>query len=228
MHILTGLLVGEFLLGGGILKKMRGGSGGGGGRGGPGFKLKHVVSGRVRFLVPLLKDGTKGSKTSMGADARREGLVAELQEIRNVKQVLADRRTGSVVVKFQEAQATRRDIVACLQRFVEKHRVKGETQEGQEMSTVQGRLEGEPLLKETLMEAGRALNAAVSQETRGVVDLHTLLASGLGVLGVKTLVAPGDSRRLSGLSWLYWSYNLLRRPSPKPPEEVPPRAGGRR
>ena len=217
MHILTGLLVGEFLLGGGILKKLRGGSGGGGGRGGPGFKLRHVLAGRVRFFVPLLKGGPK---------ERLEELVSEVEGIRNVKEVAADHRTGSLVVKFQEAQATRGDIVACLQRFVEKHRAKENPQEARERSTVGGRLEGEPLLKETLMEVGRALNAAVRQETRDVVDLNTLLATGFGVLGAKTLVAPGSSRRLSGLSWLYWSYNLLRRPSPKPPEQAPRRPGG--
>jgi hypothetical protein len=182
MHLLTGLMLGEMLLGSKLL----------GGRGKrPPFELVHALPGRLRVRVACIQGETSAA----------EALVERLAALDGVSEVSADARTASVLIRFDDTPDTREAIVATLEV------VSGATKDAPPPAP-----EGQPRLLTQLGELGRAANAEVLAHTGGLADLETLFAAGCGAYGLKTLLAPGVTlSRWHGMTLLYWSYNILRR-----------------
>ncbi|PID37827.1 MAG: hypothetical protein CSB49_08510 [Proteobacteria bacterium] len=182
MHLLTGLVLGEMLLGSKLLK----------GRGKrPPFEIIHTLPGRLRVRVGCLQGD---------ADAAA-ALVERLGALEGVKEVSADARTASVLIRFDDTPDTREAIVATLAVASGADR--------EEQPAVPA---GQPTLLTQLGELGRVANAEVLAHSGGLADLETLFAAGCGLYGLKTLLLPGLTlSRWHGMTLMYWSYNIMRR-----------------
>ena len=181
MHILTGLLLGELLLGAGALRRRAGA---------PPFVLEHVVPGRVRFRVAAAKGDT----------ALAERIMTAVSKAAGVHQVRVDARSGSVVVLFHDTPDSRREVVAALQEVLPQP----------ERPAAEAGDDTTPTLRRRIHALGRSVDQAVVAESHGVTDLKTLLGFAASAWGVKTLIAPGAGSRFTGLTLLFWSYNLLK------------------
>jgi len=184
MHILTGLFLGEMLMGSGLLgdndqRRLA-------------FELIHSLPGRVRFRVPLMK----------GDEVMAGRLVSQLGAVDGVLNVVADRRTGSVLTLFKDKKSTREAMVKRLDEIVS----------AAEKSARSRPAAGKPLLRQSIQRKTGLMNREVLEGTGGMTDLSTLLAVAAFILGSKILILPGGTSRWHGLTLLYWSYNMLRRP----------------
>ena len=186
MHILTGMLLGEMLLGSAALKKFR--------RGGPAYEMVHVLPGRLRLRVERIKED----------DALRQQLCDALAAVKGVTSVAADPRTGSLLLLFSDGTPTRQAIVATLDRLTAEP-------EADDRAAPEEADDNTPLLRRKVKGLGRALNRGVMEESHGVADLSTLSAVAAMVWGGKIVLWPGAESRWRGATLIYWSYNMLRR-----------------
>lgn len=186
MHLLSGLLLSELFLSRRLLTRARGPA--------VALELVHVLPGRLRARLPLLRGDRELA-------AQVEARVAELE---GVHAVVADPRSGSVLVHFADGLEVRRELVQTLRELVRQR------QAAEASAAPPADQQGEPSLRLQLKQAGREADQQMMRQTSGTLDLGTLLAVAAGGWGFKTMVAPGVLSRWQGLTLLYWSYNMLK------------------
>jgi hypothetical protein len=187
MHMLTGLVLGELLMGAGLFrgKPKR-----------PSFELASALPGRVRVRISSLRGDALGC----------ERVRKQLEGFEHVSEVRCDQRTGSVLVHFQDSPETRQALIDGFTQLAEA--ASPRSRESQPASM--------PQLNQQLIELGRGLNARVLQASGGKADLEGLLAAGLLGFGIKTLLFPGTAiSRWQGMTLCYWAYNIMRRAAAK-------------
>jgi copper chaperone CopZ len=183
MHLITGLLLGEMILGNKILSKGR--------AAGAPFELVHVLAGRLRVRVHALKGNVR----------LEQQITAALGEVPGVTQAQADARTGSVLVLFDEKPEVRQALIEQLQRL---------SLAGQDTAAKRP-LPEVPWLRQGIQELGKQANSHLMVHSHGATDLTTLLGLAALVWGTKTVVAPVGVSRWQGMTLLYWGYNIMRR-----------------
>ncbi len=183
MHLLTGLLVGEMLLGSRLLR---------GEAARPPLELLHVLPGRLRVRLAGLKGDT---------DLARR-LVAALEGVDGVRDASADVRSGNALVSFDDSRPTRERLIETFRGMAQDPPTEADDAPD----------EGDaPLLLQQIRKLGRQADRGVMTQSQGVADARTLMALAAGAWGLKSMAYPGAVSRWQGLTLCYWSFNMLKR-----------------
>jgi hypothetical protein len=182
MHLITGLVLGELLLGKRLLQR---------GAGPLPFEMVHALPGRLRVRVAVARDNP----------AACQALQDLLHELPAVTRASADPRSGSVLVQYRDSEQARRAVIGALERA---------TAPGEQAPAPQAGPDQPPLLRSRISELSGRANRGLLRQTGGLTDLGTLAAVAAGAWGVKTVLRPGAISRWQGLTLIYWSYNMLR------------------
>lgn len=148
-------------------------------------RLVHSLEGRVRFHVDTLK----------GASLRCQRLVQQLEGIEGVHSVMADSRTGSIVINYNKTKLKPDLLAAAIIRLLGL--------ENQLRQYPQARL-----VKET-RRFGNALNSAIYDKTGGLIDFWSLVPLLFIGLGVRKLATDRNNMFPTGVTLLWWGYNSL-------------------
>lgn len=181
MHIITGMVVAALLgragrTGAGIPRLTTG----------P-LRTSHVLPGRVRFHAPMLA----GAGRAVGEAAER------LSELDGVSRVEVSAVTGSILVRYSEAELAPALLFAAVVRVLGLDAALARTPE--------------PKLTRQLRDLGGSLNRAVYEETHGLLDLWSLVLIVLAVYGAAQVAAKGRLALPAGATFLWWSLNGLGR-----------------
>jgi hypothetical protein len=182
MHMLTGLMLGEMLLGSRLLRAPR-----------QPVEIVHVLPGRLRARLAGLR----------GDPHLAERVREDLARVPGVLQAAADHRSGTTLVTFTDTSKARAQIIAALRELARAQ--EAEPPDDEETG------EQTPLLLDHIRRAGRHADRQVMSQSQRVLDARTLLALAAGAWGLKTIAYPGAISRWQGLTLCYWSFNMLQR-----------------
>lgn len=148
------------------------------------IEVKHYVKGRIRLLIPILKDNKEGG----------DALLADLKKLPQLKSIRLTTLTGSLLLEFDEKQISAATIVAILIRLL---RLESEI-EKQPQSLVLGEL--------GMMQ--KAINRAVFEKSKGIFNINSLLFLGFSGFGIYQFF-HSKMKFPPALSLIWWAYNIL-------------------
>jgi hypothetical protein len=173
MHILTGLLLTRILAGNRKESTFKGFKGV--------VEIQHLISGRVRYRIPILKNEPKGCNQ----------LKSKLEQASQLTSVQANPINGSVLVHFKEDEIEIETLTGVIIKIL-----------GLEKS-----IDNRPssFVSKELKEIYKSLDNAVFEYTNGVMDLNSFVTSSFLTLGILSILRNRGTIP-SGLSLLYWAY----------------------
>ncbi len=183
MHIITGLIITKLL-----------GLGPGGKKKKPlspllrlhePVRLRHLLPGRVRFQIKLIKHNQ---------DICRQ-LKEKLRQIETVELVEVNPVTGSVLIVYDEVKLPPDLLAAALIRLL------GLEEELEKDLT--------PAAAREIKQFGKALNRVVYDRTGGLLDMKTALFILLAVVGTRKLLLEKNLSIPAGFTLLWWAGNGL-------------------
>lgn len=188
MHLLTGLMLGELLMGSRMLGKRA-----------PEvpFEIVHSLPGRLRVRVAALR----------GQQASAREVVALLTATPGVNSASANALTGTMLIHFDDGPEIRAALVEALEGAAASLTT-AKAEAAHETSLEAG---APPKILHRVGGFARHANTEVLEHSGGLVDLETLLGAACALWGAKTLLSPGLLARWQGVTLLYWSYNIFRR-----------------
>lgn len=178
MHILTGLLITKLLTG--KLKE----------KGFKGFigviEIAHSTSGRVRFLIPTLKNEPEKCRQ----------LNKQLEKASAFKTVSSNPVTGSLVIGFDPEKIEIQTITGAIIKILGLEEAIERTPKS--------------FMSKELKNIFSSLNTGVYEYSNGIMDLNSLLTTSFLTLGLYS-VFRNRSVVPSGLSLLYWAILNMQR-----------------
>lgn len=188
MHILTGLLLAKLLKAKASAAAPVDSGAGGATVSMPGvIETLHVLPGRIRFRLPVLRGRPE-------ACAQTED---RLRNVDGISGVAVSPVSGSVLVHYRPGRLKPDLLAAALVRMLGLDRA------------FSGRVEAS--LAREIKAWGRALNLAVYQKTGGVLDLRTALLVLLAVAGTKKILSQRALAMPAGFTLLWWAGSGLMR-----------------
>ncbi len=174
MHILTGLLLSKLLTGTGNKKAFRGFRGI--------VEIRHVIPGRVRFYIPVLKMNVE----------KGEQLKKGLLKAAAIKQVEINPLLGSVLIIFDTKKIDEVTLTAVLAKLL------GLEKEVDKTPT--------SLIGQKLSRMLKSANSSVYEQTNGMLDLNTAITLSFLSMGVWSILR-NPTILPAGISLVYWAYN---------------------
>lgn len=150
-------------------------------------QVKHIIPGRVRFYIPLLK----GDKNKADEIQRQLGTISSLNSV-NV-----DYRSGSLLILFNEKEIGVGLLFATIIRLM------GLDEELDREKT--------PKVIKEMKDVGDSLNKAVYDKTAGLLDLWTLIYIAFAFFGIKNLFSGRIPFFAASSTFLWWALNGLMR-----------------
>lgn len=174
MHILTGLLLSKLFTGAGKKKAFKGFRGI--------VEIRHVIPGRVRFYVPVLKMNIE----------KGEQLKKGLLKAAAINQVEINPLLGSVLIIFDQEKIDEMTLTAVLAKLL----------------GLEKEIEKAPksLIGLELSKILKSANSTVYEQTKGLLDLNTAISLSFLSLGVWS-VLRSPKILPAGISLIYWAYN---------------------
>ncbi len=145
---------------------------------------KHLLPGRVRFQIPLI----------VGKEKVFGELAAQLKKIDGIKKVDYSIITGSLLIHFDE------NILQADFLFTIIIRLLGFEKELERIPS--------PTISKEIDRFGKALDHAVFSQTKGLLDLKTLVSVSLGLFGIAKLISKPLTMP-AAVTMIWWSYNSL-------------------
>jgi copper chaperone CopZ len=145
----------------------------------------HLLPGRVRFHIPILKNN----------DHQIAKIKENLEKIKGIQSVEANRSTGSILLYFDEAQIKADLLAAALIRLLGLEKELEKTPQ--------------PVIPREIRQVGTSLNRAVYDKTGGFIDLWSAIPLLLIVLGGRKLLADRALSTPTAMTLLWWGYNSL-------------------
>lgn len=149
------------------------------------IQTAHVLPGRIRFRVPLLREDEEAA----------ELLEQRLPTLDGVRAVTVDRVTGSVLVTHDPAETEGYLILCAIARLLGLEDALASTPD--------------PAPLRHLKDLGAAMNQAVYQHTYGFMDLRSLVPLFCAYYGVRGLLTAGWQSAPGGLTLLWWAWASL-------------------
>lgn len=154
----------------------------------PSFKgiidVKHYIKGRIRLLIPLLKNNKAGG----------EALLKELKKLPQLKSLRLTDTTGSLLIEFDEAKITAPTVISILIRLLA-------------LEEEINRLPKGMILNEA-DQVSRAINRAIYEKSKGLFSTNSLLFTGFVAFGLYQMTV-NKMRFPPALTMLWWAYNML-------------------
>lgn len=151
------------------------------------IKTAHVLPGRARFVV----ERVRGDRSLCSQLAER------LTRLQGVHTARISAVSGSVVVTYDSSTIEPALLVAALIKLLGLEDEMGRSPRA--------------LLTGELREFGGALNRAVLEKTRGLVDLDSGIPLALGAIGLARLARTRSARWPAATTMLWWAYSSLAR-----------------
>jgi len=181
VHIITGAIIAALL---GSKSKEKG-------SGSPILRIRgpinttHLLPGRVRFHIPLLKNN----------DTQITQLDEQLPKIKGITSLQITKETGSVLIQFDQSTVKAELLAAALIRLLGLEKELDKTPE--------------PAIPREIREMGRSLNKAVYDKTGGLIDLWTAIPLLLLAVSGRKIFAERQLAMPAAMTLLWWSYNAL-------------------
>ncbi|NOU60717.1 HMA2 domain-containing protein [Marinifilum caeruleilacunae] len=156
-----------------------------------GFKgiveIMHLIPGRVRFLVPTLKNEPDKCKQ----------LKTQLEKAEQINGITPNPITGKVLIEFDKDHIDVETLTGVLVKLL-----------GLEKS-----IEKSPnsMLTKELKDLFKSLNTGVYEYTNGVMDLRSLVTTSFIGFGAYSMIVKRNLMP-PGLNFLYWAYMNLQKP----------------
>jgi hypothetical protein len=154
------------------------------------IRTLHMLPGRVRFEIPKLQ----------GDSAASDRLVSSLTRLDGVGEVRVTTRIGTVLIRFDDTKLQPELLVAAIVRLLDLER---------EMETTPQSAAGREI-----RAAAQALDRAVFDMCRGLIDLRTAVPLLLATLGLYRIVTRQGTVLPAGATLLWWAYTAMRRGAP--------------
>ena len=151
------------------------------------LKVAHAIPGRIRFVVPRLKEH----------DERMVDGIAQLKDVKAIDTVSYSVVTGSIVIHYDQSRIDPPLLFAVLARLL-----------GLELELEKP--VDSKIVKE-IRELAGSLNRMVHNETRGILDLQTIIIGTLLFFGGKKLLLDRWAAVPGGLTLVWWAMNLINR-----------------
>ncbi len=153
------------------------------------IETRHLLPGRVRFLIPLYQGNQSGL----------EGAVSQLKKIEGVQDAHANAVTGSVLIHFHESKIQADLLFAALIRLL----------------GLEKEMEKKPVAKinKDISDFYLALNRATYDKTNGMLDFKSLIAILIGTVGIYRIFAERSVSMPATLTMLWWAYTTFTRES---------------
>lgn len=151
------------------------------------IQVAHALPGRIRFIIPALRDRHEEMKDG----------IDQLAELSGIDSVTHSSVTGSLVVRFDYERIPPPLLFSAVSRLL------GLDHELDKPLT--------PGVIRELKELGGSLNRMVYDETHGLLDLKTIAVGGLLVMGGRKLFLEKWGTFPTGLTLLWWAFNLINR-----------------
>lgn len=151
------------------------------------LEVKHALPGRIRFYVPSIQgDVEKG-----------EFLLTSFGKIEGIEQIEMNYLLGTVLVKYNENHLQPVLIMGIIIKLL-----------GLEAAVQK---QPKSLVNREMKNVTEAVNSAVYNKTKGVVDVVDLLLISLTVLGVYR-IRRQPNMIVGGTTLLWWAYSLAQTP----------------
>jgi hypothetical protein len=145
------------------------------------IEVKQDIPGRLRIYCHKLRD-----------DALSDALTVQLCRIDGIKQVSVSRVTGSILVLYDAKKIESHLLQAALVKLL-----------GVE---TQSDLGGQSIIMKEITLTNQALNYAILDKTRGIIDVKTALPIIFIGLAIKELIRTGTLGTPAPITLLYWAY----------------------
>ena len=151
------------------------------------IQIAHVLPGRIRFIIPILRENHEAMKPG----------IEQLGKLRGIDSVVHNTISGSLIVRFNQEMVPPPLLFSAIARLL-----------GLEHELDKPLTPG--VIKE-VRELGEGLNRMIFDETYGLLDLRTIAIVGLVVLGSRKLLTERWATVPTGLTLLWWAFNLINR-----------------
>ncbi len=151
------------------------------------IQIAHVLPGRIRFILPILRENHEAMKPG----------IEQLGKLRGIDSVAYSSITGSLTILFNQELVPPPLLFSAIARLLGlEHELEKPLTSG--------------VIKE-IRQLGESLNRMIYDETFGLLDLNTIAIGGLIVLGSRKLLAERWATVPTGLTLLWWAFNLINR-----------------
>lgn len=148
------------------------------------IEVKHSLKGRIRLRVPILKESEQG----------REILLSQLSKISTIKKIEINNITGSLTLEYDDSQMNPQLLIGVIIKLL----------------NLEYQINNRPkaLLNKEMSTAKEAVNLAIYNKSKGILDLKSLLAFGFIIIGIrKVKKSPLDLP--NGYNLLRWGYKAI-------------------
>ncbi|PID71701.1 MAG: hypothetical protein CSB34_05870 [Desulfobulbus propionicus] len=181
MHLLTSVLIAAIVVGKKQNKELQGmpmlhtGP----------LQVHHVLPGRIRFIIPSLKDHHEAMRPALD----------QLASLSGIKEVKHSRVTGSLVVRFEPTVIPPDLLFAAIARLL-----------GLEEELDRPK---QAFFSREFLRLAKNVNHVIYDESRGLVDLPSLVSVTLLILGGRKLFVDRWQSLPGGITLIWWAINLL-------------------
>lgn len=151
------------------------------------IQVAHALPGRIRFFIPALRNNQERMKDG----------IEQLSSLEGIDSVTSSAISGSLIVRFDQERVPPPLLFAAIARLLE-------LEKELEKPVTAG------VLRE-IRQVGGSINRMLYDETHGMVDLRTLAVGGLLLLGGRKLLTEKWATMPTGLTLLWWAFNLINR-----------------
>jgi hypothetical protein len=151
------------------------------------IQVAHALPGRIRFIIPALRDRPEDMQDG----------IDQLATISGIDAITHSSVTGSLVVEFDHERIPPPLLFSAISRLL------GLDHELDKPLT--------PRVIKELKQLGSSLNRMVYDETHGLLDLRTIAVGSLLVLGGRKLFLEKWGSFPTGLTLLWWAFHLINR-----------------
>jgi copper chaperone CopZ len=150
------------------------------------IRTLHLLPGRVRFEVPVLA----------GRQTAAKQLETKLGGLQGVQSIRVTPAIGTITITFDQAQLQAELLVAAIVRLLGLEK---EMEKAPQSTAAR-----------EIRATATALDRAVFDQTRGMLDLRTAVPLALAGLGAYRLLTRQGAALPTGATLLWWAYSAMR------------------
>lgn len=147
-------------------------------------EIRQNIKGRLRLSSPFLKNKEQGYI-----------MVTQLSKVDGINKVGSDYRTGSILIEYDDSKVEGELLIGAI--------IKMMGFDGDSKNSPQS------LVMKEIHIANQAINMAILDKTKGILDLRTIVPLTFLGLAVKSYANTGNMGLPAPVTLLYWSYKTL-------------------